>query len=244
MNWETFERAERLSIRAAALLLTTIRANPTAVIGLPTGRTPLGMYDRVVRECSREYHCFAGVTTFNLDEYAGLSRSHPGSYFRYMQQHLFDHVDIQPKNAHLPHGDAPDLAAECMRYEAEIRTAGGLDLTFLGLGRNGHIGFNEPGTPFDARTRVVELTQSTRHANADLFTDGHVPTHAITMGIGTILESRAIVLLVSGSGKEEALARLKSGEITEQFPASALWKHDNVTVLAVTGSDPHVDGNR
>lgn len=231
MRWETFESPDALAGRAAELLLTAIRTNPRIVLGLPTGRTPIGMYDRVVRECSREYHCFREVTTFNLDEYAGLPREHPGSYFSYMKQHLFDHVDLEPSNAHLPCGTAPDLAAECIRYETEIRDAGGLDLTFLGLGRNGHIGFNEPGTPFNARTRVVELTQSTRHANADLFADGHVPTHAITMGIGTILESRRIVLLVSGNGKEEAVARLRSAAVTEQFPASALWRHEDVLVL-------------
>jgi glucosamine-6-phosphate deaminase len=233
MRWEAFDTAGALSGRAAEILLSAIRENPRVVLGLPTGRTPIGMYDRVVRECTREYHCFRDVTTFNLDEYAGLPREHPGSYFSYMKQHLFDHVDLDPDNAHLPNGTASDLDAECARYEQEIRDAGGLDLTFLGLGRNGHIGFNEPGTPFNARTRVVELTQSTRHANADLFADGRVPTHAITMGIGTILESRAIVLLVSGDGKEDAIARLQRGVVSEDFPASALWKHEDVTVLAV-----------
>ncbi|HYH10377.1 MAG TPA: glucosamine-6-phosphate deaminase [Thermoanaerobaculia bacterium] len=231
MNWETFDDADALSARAAEILLTAIRDNPRIVLGLPTGRTPIGMYDRVVRVCSREYHCFRDVTTFNLDEYAGVPADHTGSYFTYMKRHLFDAVDLDPTHAHLPNGVAPDLDAECTRYETEIREAGGLDLTFLGLGRNGHIGFNEPGTPFGARTRVVELTQSTRKANADLFPEGHVPTHAITMGIGTILESKRIVLLVAGSGKEEALARLRGGEISEAFPASALWKHDDVTVL-------------
>jgi len=237
MKWETFKSPDELSARAADLLLSAIRDNPRIVLGLPTGRTPIGMYDRVVRECGREYHCFRDVTTFNLDEYAGVSREHPGSYFTYMKQHLFDHVDIDPSNAHLPHGEAPDLLAECARYEEEIREAGGLGLTFLGLGRNGHIGFNEPGTPFDARTRVVELTQSTRHANADCFPDGRVPTHAITMGIGTILESKQIVLLVAGSGKEEAVERLRSGEVTVEFPASALHQHSDVLVLCgATGS--------
>jgi glucosamine-6-phosphate deaminase len=231
MRWEAFPDSENLAAHAAELLLGAIRENPRAVLGLPTGRTPIGMYDRVVSECSREYHCFQNVVTFNLDEYAGLPRTHPGSYYTYMKQHLFDHVDLDPSNAHLPQGTAPDLDAECLRYEREIADSGGLDLTFLGLGRNGHIGFNEPGTPFDARTRVVELTQSTRHANADLFVDGNVPTHAITMGIGTILESRRIVLLVSGTGKEEALERLRSGERSESFPASALWNHSDVTVL-------------
>ena len=232
MHWETFDSADALSERAASLLLGAIRENPRIVLGLPTGRTPIGMYDRVVRECSREYHGFRDVTTFNLDEYVGVAPSHPGSYFTYMKQHLFDHVDLDPTHAHLPRGMANDLDAECARYENEIRDAGGLDLTFLGLGRNGHIGFNEPGTPFDARTRVVALTESTRKANADCFHDGHVPTHAITMGIGTILESRRIVLLVAGAGKEAAVERLRAGVVADEFPASALWKHSDVTVLA------------
>ena len=231
MKWEQFDSPSALADHAAQLLLTAIREEPRITLGLPTGRTPVGMYDRVVVECGREYHCFSQVTTFNLDEYVGVPPEHPGSYFAYMRQHLFDHVDLDPANAHIPHGTAPDLTGECIRYENEIRDAGGLGLTFLGLGRNGHIGFNEPGTPFDARTRVVELTQSTRHANADLFPEGQVPTHAITMGIGTILESRAIVLLVAGSGKEASVERLRSGEVSEEFPASALWKHGNVTVL-------------
>lgn len=232
MKWETFDNADDLAARAAHIFLDAIHENPRIVLGLPTGRTPIGMYDRVVRECGREYHCFREVTTFNLDEYVGVPREHPGSYFTFMRQHLFDHVDLDPSNAHLPNGTAPDLAAECARYEAEIREAGGLDLTFLGLGRNGHIGFNEPGTPFEARTRVVELTESTRKANADCFADGNVPTHAITMGIATILESRRIVLLVAGAGKEQAVERLRSGVISEDFPASALWRDEDVTVLS------------
>jgi glucosamine-6-phosphate deaminase len=231
VKFESFANTEALADRAAAMLLSAIRENPRVVLGLPTGRTPIGMYDRVVRICSAEYHCFRDVTTFNLDEYVGVERDHPGSYFTYMKKHLFDHVDIDPANAHLPHGTAPDLDAECLRYEREIADAGGLDLTFLGLGRNGHIGFNEPGTPFDSHTRVVELTESTRKANADLFPQGHVPTHAITMGIATILSSKRIVLLVAGSGKEEALLRLHDGAIDESFPASALRTHGDVTVL-------------
>lgn len=233
MQWETFDSQEALSARAAELLLGAIRENPHVVLGLPTGRTPIGMYDRVVRVCGREYHCFRDVTTFNLDEYAGVPPDHTASYFTYMKRHLFDVVDIQEENTHIPNGIAPDLDAECIRYEHEIRDAGGLGVTFLGLGRNGHIGFNEPGTPFNARTRVVELTQSTRKANADLFPEGMVPTHAITMGIGTILESKRIVLLAAGSGKEEAIARLRSGEMDVVFPASALHTHGNVLVLSV-----------
>ncbi len=231
MIWETLDDYEALSNRAALILLEAIRENPRAVLGLPTGRTPAGMYRHVVAECAREYHCFRDVTTFNLDEYAGIPREHPGSYFTFMKRHLFDHIDVDPSRTHIPDGSAADLAAECARYEAAINAAGGLGLTFLGLGRNGHIAFNEPGTPFDSRTRRVELAESTRRANADFFHGLQVPTHALTMGIGTILESRRIVLLASGSGKDAAIARLETLDIDPSFPASALWDHDDVTVL-------------
>ena len=231
MNWETYPDYDILSNRAAEIFLAAILRNPRAVLGLPTGRTPIRMYERVVAACARDYHCFRHVITFNLDEYAGIERTHPGSYYTFMKQHLFDFTDIDPDNAHIPNGAAADLDAECARYERDIAAAGGLDVTFLGLGSNGHIAFNEPGTPFDSRTRVVALTESTRAANAPLFPDGDVPTHAITMGVGTILESKSIVLLASGEKKRSAIERLRSGEISEEFPASALWKHPDVVVL-------------
>lgn len=231
MNWETYPDYDILSNRAAEIFLAAILRNPRTVLGLPTGRTPIRMYERVVAACNREYHCFRDVVTFNLDEYAGIERTHPGSYYTFMKQHLFDFTDIDPAHAHIPNGAATNLDAECARYEREIASAGGLDITFLGLGSNGHIAFNEPGTPFDSRTRVVTLTESTRAANAPLFPDGDVPTHAITMGIGTILESKSIVLLASGEKKRSAIERLRSGEISEDFPAGALWKHADVTVL-------------
>src|SRR5258708_18125937 len=169
MIWETLDDYEALSNRAARILLEEIREHPAAVLGLPTGRTPGGMYRHVVAECAREYYCFRDVTTFNLDEYAGIPRHHPGSYFTFMKQHLFDHIDIDPARTHIPDGSAEDLDAECARYEKAINAAGGLGLTFLGLGRNGHIAFNEPGTPFDSRTRVVVLTESTLSVNAAFF---------------------------------------------------------------------------
>lgn len=231
MNWETVADYAALSTRAASLLLDGIRKDPKLVLGLPTGNTPVGMYDRVIAECKREYHCFRDVVTFNLDEYVGIPRDHPGSYYMFMQQHVFSHVDIDEKNTFIPNGRAPDLKVESERYERAIRNAGGLGLTFLGLGSNGHIAFNEPGTPFDSRTHVVALSESTRRANAAFFLDQPVPTHAITMGIGTILESKRIVLLATGKGKEDAIAKLRSRRIDVTFPASALWTHGNVHVL-------------
>ena len=231
MNWETLPDYPALSARAASLLLDAIRRDPKLVLGLPTGSTPVGMYERAVGECKSTYHCFREVVAFNLDEYVGIPRDHPGSYFSFMQQHLFKHVDIDEKNTFIPNGRAPDLKVEAERYERAIRNAGGLGLTFLGLGSNGHIAFNEPGTPFDSRTHVVALSESTRRANAAFFLDQPVPTHAITMGIGTILESRSIVLLASGAKKRDAIARLRTGEQSVDFPASALWSHPNVLVL-------------
>ncbi len=231
MIWELFDSYDLLATRAADILLTFISDHPRAVLGLPTGRSPLGMYERVVSRCKREYHCFREVTTFNLDEYVGIPPTHPGSYCTYMKQHLFDHVDADPDRTKIPDGMAANLDAECRRYERAIRDAGGLDLTFLGLGRNGHIGFNEPGTPFESRTRVVELTESTRGANAPYFANEEVPARAITMGIGTILDSEQIVLIAAGAGKADAIERLKAGEQDVSFPASALWRHPDVLVL-------------
>jgi glucosamine-6-phosphate deaminase len=239
MKWEVFPDHDSLSDRAASLLLSHIREHPSAVLGLPTGGTPEGMYRRVVANCSREYHCFAGVTTFNLDEYVGIPRDHPASYYTYMRTHLFDHVDLNPAHIHLPDA-ASALASEdraaalqraCREYEEAIKAAGGLEVTFLGLGGNGHIGFNEPGAPFDSRTHVVTLADSTRRANARYFPDGRVPEQAITMGIATILESKRIIVLASGPTKVEAVRRLRAGVVEESFPASALHLHPSVTML-------------
>lgn len=231
MIWETFPDYAALSTRAASIFLAAIRKDPRLVLGLPTGQTPVGMYERVVAECSREYHCFRDVVTFNLDEYAGISCEHPGSYCTFMERVLFEHVDIDPANTHIPDGTARDLGAECANYERLIAQAGGLGLTFLGLGSNGHIAFNEPGTPWTSRTRVVELTESTRAANAPVFAGEEVPRRAITMGIATILSSRKIILLASGERKRAAIERLRGGERSEEFPASALHTHADVTVL-------------
>ena len=225
-------------------LLDAIAADPRAVLGLPTGTTPVGMYRRLVSACGARPGCFGDVSTFNLDEYVELPAEHPASYRSFMERHLFAHVDLAPERARLPDGNAAAvrrespalsleeaLAVECLRYERDIAAAGGLSLTVLGLGVNGHIAFNEPGSHHDSRTRVVELAAATRRANAPHFPGAHVPRRAITMGIGTILESRSVVLLASGAGKAEAVERLREGRVSEAFPASALHRHADVTVL-------------
>jgi len=231
VRWEVLADYEAVSVRAAELLLAAIRNERSIVLGLPTGRTPEGMYARIGAQCRREYHCFAQTTTFNLDEYVGVPRTHPASYYSYMRQRLFEHVDLNPARIHVPCGTAPSLEAECASYERSIRDAGGLALTFLGLGRNGHIGFNEPGAPFESRTRVVELTASTRNANAPFFPGGEVPNRAITMGIATILDSLRIVLIASGAAKAGAIRRLRDEEPSPEFPASALARHPDVLVI-------------
>ncbi|HYG57327.1 MAG TPA: glucosamine-6-phosphate deaminase [Symbiobacteriaceae bacterium] len=228
MQIEIFDTYEQLSHRAAGMVADLIRRKPAAVLGLPTGSTPEGFY-AVLR---RSDVSLGQVRTFNLDEYVGLSRAHPESYYAFMRQHLFDHVDLQPAHIHIPDGFAPDLEAECRRYEADIRQAGGLDLVLLGLGLNGHIGFNEPGTPWDTRTRPVMLAEKTRAANSRFFdTMDEVPREALTMGIGTILEARQILLLAAGETKADMVRRALEGEPSVAVPASALQRHENVTVL-------------
>lgn len=260
MKWIIADDYEALSLAAARMLLDALEAKPDIVLGLPTGRTPERMYERVVSECRSRYRCFSGVTTFNLDEYVGIPPEHPGSYATYVREHLVRHVEISPDRVHIPEGTAATvlsssayltfreaLERECERYEQLITDAGGLELTFLGLGRNGHIGFNEPGAAFDSRTRVVQLTESTRAANAPHFPDGDVPEEALTMGIATILSSRRIVLLASGSAKHDAVERLASGELDIDFPASALNLHDDVTVIAdraAAAGTPHLPEQR
>lgn len=242
MKWVVVEDYDALSSAAAKRVLDRLAEKPETVLGLPTGRTPEGMYERVVRICGKADPCFRRVTTFNLDEYVGLPASHPGSYYTYMKQHLFDHLDIDPGRIHIPDGlgrrwagkaDSLEerLKLECADYEVSIAAAGSIDLTFLGMGQNGHIGFNEPGASFESRTRVIELSESTRHANAEHFPDGDVPTRAITIGIATILESHSIVLMASGDRKADAVATLATSEPSTGFPASALSKHPDVTVI-------------
>jgi len=233
MRVEVFDTYRDLSHRAAVIVADLIRRRPGAILGLPTGSTPEGFYGALTpMDVS-----FRAVRTFNLDEYVGLPRAHPQSYYTFMHRHLYSLVDLAPENCHIPDGMALDPDAECDRYEESLRQAGGLDVVVLGIGHNGHIGFNEPGSPWAGRTRRVPLADATREANARFFGSiDAVPREALTMGIGTILEARQILLLASGEAKAEIIRRTLEGEPDEQVPATALQRHPNVTVLLDTAA--------
>ena len=233
MNIERFEDEDALSSALATLVLEAIVARPSLVLGLPTGRTPLGLY-RELRERSRGNRIdWSGVRTFNLDEFAGLGASDPNSYRAFMQAELFDHVSIDPANIGFLDGAAPDLTAECRRYEDAIDAAGGIDLQILGIGANGHIGFNEPAAGLCAHTHVAELERESREANAQRFGGewSKVPERALSMGMATILNARAIVLMATGAEKADAVHGLIEGLITTRLPASILQVHPRVTVM-------------
>ncbi|KAF0994688.1 glucosamine-6-phosphate deaminase [Geobacillus sp. TFV-3] len=222
-----------MSRQAARMIIKQVKEKPNAVLGLATGSTVLGTYHELVTDHRQNGTSYRRVRTVNLDEYVGLGPDHPNSYRYYMNQHLFAQLDIPLHQTHVPDGLAADLDEECSRYERLIDELGGIDLQLLGIGRNGHIGFNEPGTPFSTATHVVELTELTREANARFFPSfDDVPRYAITMGIATILRSRRIVLLASGEEKAEAIARLLEGVVTPDLPASALHLHPDVTIIA------------
>ncbi|WP_309088135.1 glucosamine-6-phosphate deaminase [Domibacillus sp.] len=223
---------EAMSKQAADVLIKRIKELPAPVIGLATGSTPKGMYEQLISAHQNEGLSFRHVTTFNLDEYIGLPPSDPNSYHSFMQETFFRHIDIPLENIHIPNGEAALLENECTRYEALIDKKE-IDVQVLGIGENGHIGFNEPGTSFDQITHVTTLTHSTRQANARFFQSAEaVPKQAITMGIASIMKSRKILLLASGLRKAEAVARLFSGNISEDFPASVLHHHPCVTIIA------------
>jgi len=232
MKWIEVNSYDEMSKVAANIFTKQLQEKPTSILGLATGGSPVGMYEELVKRQQAEQVSFKDVITFNLDEYVGLDQTSPASYWTFMHEQLFNHVDIKEENIHLPNGKAEDLAAECVAYDARIKEAGGIDLQLLGIGVNGHIGFNEPGTPFESLTNIVELTESTRTENAIYFDDPKdVPTHAITMGIQSIMNAKEIVLIAFGEKKLKAIERLKSGIINEDFPASQLLNHPNVTVI-------------
>lgn len=232
MNIIEFESKDQLGKEAAAVIARTIAAKPDAVLGLATGGTPIETYKELIQLHQARQLSFKQTKTINLDEYAGLDPEHENSYMTYMKRHLFDHIDIPDDQYFLPNGNAAHLEKECLRYDQLIEDVGGIDLQLLGIGQNGHIGFNEPGTPFNSKTHVVQLDENTRQANARYFSSiDEVPTHAITMGIASILSSKKILLLASGKSKAKVIQYLEQAEIHPDFPASALKLHEDVTVL-------------
>lgn len=216
----------------ANLLVQRVQRLPASVLGLATGGTMEAVYARLIAAHRAGAVSFAAATSFNLDEYVRLSPDHPGSYWHYMRQHLFDHVDFDPSRTHLPRGDAADPEAEAARYEAAIVAAGDIGLQLLGLGHNGHIGFNEPTSSLTSLTRIKTLTRSTREANAQYYQRFEdVPRLAITMGIGTIMRADEVVLLAYGAAKARAVAALIEGPVSAACPASILQMHRKVTVV-------------
>jgi len=213
---------------AARLFVKAIRQKPACVLGLATGSTPLALY----RELIALNLDWRNVTTFNLDEYVGLSPEHSQSYYRFMQETLFQHVTIDKRNIHIPDGLAEDIPKFCADYETRIVEAGGIDIQLLGIGTDGHIGFNEPTSSLASRTRLKTLTPQTRRDNARFFgSEDEVPHHCITMGIGTILDARQCVLLAFGKNKAHAVADAVEGAVRAMNPASALQMHPNMTVF-------------
>jgi glucosamine-6-phosphate deaminase len=224
--------AREASAEAARIVAALIRLKPRAVLGLATGSTPLGFYDEVASMHERGEINFSEVTTFNLDEYAGLGPEHPQSYAHFMREHFFSRVNIKHWRAHVPDGLAADIPAHCAAYEAAIVEAGGIDLQLLGVGSDGHIGFNEPGSSLGSRTRLKTLTEGTIRDNSRFFASpSEVPRHVITMGVGTILDARRCVVLAFGDGKAAAVAAMTEGPITADVPASALQFHASCTLL-------------
>ena len=225
-NKEDFDRI------AAAIISQQIKDKPDSVLGLATGSTPLGLYAQLVERNKKGEVDFSQVKSFNLDEYKGLAKDHPQSYYYFMYENLFGKVNINESNINLPNGEAEDPAKECVEYEKKIKEAGGIDLQVLGIGHNGHIGFNEPGTPFESTTSLIDLDELTIEANSRFFESAdQVPRQALSMGIKTIMQARKIILMITGKDKAEIAAKAINGSITPEVPASVLQLHPFVTVL-------------
>lgn len=225
------ENYDEMSKIAAEIITDVVQANPRATLGLATGSTPIGCYKLLADYCNSKRVSFAGVKAVNLDEYVGLSASHNQSYAYFMRRNLFDNIDIDLSNTRIPNGEAEDVQLECRRY-SDLLESVPRDVQVLGLGSNGHIGFNEPNTPFDSLTHLVDLTDNTIADNSRLFNDpNEVPRKAITMGIAEIMQARKIILLASGANKAQAVFSMVKGEVTNKCPASILQRHPDCTVV-------------
>lgn len=223
---------EEMSKAGAQIVAALLRKKPNCVLGFATGSTPLGLYRELIRMHQREGLDFSKITTFNLDEYVGLPPEHDQSYHYFMWENLFKHINVDRRFVHIPMGMAQNIEAHCEWYEEQIEKAGGIDLQILGIGANGHIAFNEPGSSLGSRTRIKTLTGTTREANARFFKNpNEVPKHAITMGVGTIMDAKHVLLLANGAAKAEAIAATCEGPITAMWPATIVQMHRQATVL-------------
>ena len=221
-----------MSRKAANIISAQVIMKPNCVLGLATGSTPIGTYDQLVEWYNKGDLDFSEVTTVNLDEYKGLPRTNDQSYYYFMHQHLFDRVNINPEQTNVPNGMESDAEKECGSYEGLIHSLGGVDLQLLGLGHNGHIGFNEPGEAFEKETHCVDLTESTIEANKRFFASAEdVPKQAYTMGIKTIMQAKKILVVVNGEAKADIVERAFFGPVTPEVPASILQMHNDVTLV-------------
>ena len=228
------ENYEELSRKGAELIAAEVKANPAAVLGLATGNTPIGIYRYLVEDYKQGKLDFSDVKTYNLDEYLPIDPADENSYCAFMHYHLWDKVNLKPENCHIPAGNVgmENAAAECAAYDKQIEAAGGIDLQLLGIGRNGHIGFNEPGDHLLTGTHAVELTESTMAANGPLFENpADMPRHALTMGMGAIFAAKKVLLVANGKNKHDAVMGLLADEITTNLPASLLKLHQNLILL-------------
>ena len=225
------ENYQEMSQKADEIIIGIVKNNPNAILGLATGSSPIGTYQNMIKDHKENGTSYKSVKTVNLDEYVGLTADHDQSYAYFMRTNLFDSIDIDLANTNLPCGSAPDAKAECDRYNALLATMQ-QDVQVLGLGSNGHIGFNEPGTPLDSVTHLVDLTENTIKDNSRLFASiDEVPRQALSMGIKNIMQAKSIVMVVSGKNKAQAVKGMVQGEITTELPASVLQLHPFVTVI-------------
>jgi len=223
---------ESLSKKAAVLIQSQLMWKPDSVLGLATGSTPVGLYQELIKLYDEGNINFSEVTSFNLDEYLDLPKEDQQSYYSFMRENLFNHVNVREDHIHIPNGMAEDFESECLNYESSIASHGGIDLQILGIGHNGHIGFNEPNVEFEAKTHIVSLDEETIEANKRFFDSiEDVPKKAISMGIKTIMKSRKIILMASGEGKADIISQLVKDDIKPDLPASVLHLHENVIIL-------------
>lgn len=230
MKVHIFDTKEKLYDEVSNYYIERLNKNPNLNLGLATGTTPIPLYDRLIEAYKKGLVSFKGVKAFNLDEYLGLEKNHHQSYYYFMRNQLFNHIDINQNNCFIPSGDNPDHETAKKEYQ-ELLKQNQVDIQLLGIGSNGHIGFNEPNTPFDTKTHVVKLDEKTRIDNSRLFNSlDEVPTHAITMGISEIMNAKEIIVIATGSNKKDAVYEMIKGNISENVPASVLQRHPNVTV--------------